>query len=176
VALDATGSSDPDGDQLTYTWTGSFGSVTGATPLVPLGTGTHDISLSVDDGNGGTSVDTVRVTVVDHTAPEIASLTVSLPVLNSPNHQMRNMSVVATTAPSCDATRTCQIVGVTSNEPDNGLGDGDSSPDWIITGPLTLELRAERAGSGSGRIYTITVRCIDASGNGSTRTVTVTVP
>jgi hypothetical protein len=65
---------------------------------------------------------------------------------------------------------------VTSSEPANGTGDGNTSSDWEITGPLTVDLRAERAGTGSGRIYTITVECRDASGNVSTGTVQVTVP
>ena len=65
---------------------------------------------------------------------------------------------------------------VSSNEPVNGTGDGDTAPDWVITGNLTVDLRAERSGTGSGRVYTITVRCTDASGNSSTKTVTVTVP
>jgi hypothetical protein len=68
------------------------------------------------------------------------------------------------------------LTPVASNEPENGGSDGDTSPDWLITGKLTLDLRSERAGNGSGRIYTITVRCKDASGNSSTRNVTVKVP
>jgi hypothetical protein len=40
---------------------------------------------------------------------------------------------------------------------------------------LTVQLRAERCGTGTGRIYTITVQCKDASGNTSTKTTTVTV-
>ena len=48
--------------------------------------------------------------------------------------------------------------------------------DWRITGDLTLNLRAERSKKGTGRIYTITIACVDASGNVSTKTATVTVP
>ena len=76
----------------------------------------------------------------------------------------------------CDPSAWCKIVSVTSNEPDNGLGDGDTPIDWKITGDLTLELRAERAGTGTGRVYTILVECTDAAGNSSRSTVTVTVP
>ncbi|MCA1636423.1 MAG: HYR domain-containing protein [Acidobacteria bacterium] len=39
-----------------------------------------------------------------------------------------------------------------------------------------VRLRAERAGGGTGRIYTITVSCTDSHGNSSNSTVTVTVP
>jgi hypothetical protein len=69
----------------------------------------------------------------------------------------------------CDPKPTCQIVAgsVTSNEPDNGLGDGDTTGDVQVTGPLTVSLRSERSGTGSGRVYTATVQCTDASGNTS---------
>jgi hypothetical protein len=71
---------------------------------------------------------------------------------------------------------TCRITSVTSNEPISGTGGGDLSPDWQITGPLTLLVRAERSPKGDGRVYTITVVCTDASGNTSTKTTTVSVP
>jgi len=74
------------------------------------------------------------------------------------------------------AVTSCQILSVTSSEPDNGLGDGDTAGDIQITGNLTLLLRAERSGKGNGRIYTITVECKDEAGNASTGTAMVTVP
>jgi len=40
---------------------------------------------------------------------------------------------------------------------------------------LSLQLRAERAGNKSGRIYTATVECTDGSGNSSTKAVAITV-
>lgn len=70
----------------------------------------------------------------------------------------------------------CAIAGVTSNEPAAGTGDGDVAPDWLITGALTLEVRSERAGKGTGRIYSVAVACRGAVGNVATGTSTVTVP
>jgi hypothetical protein len=67
-------------------------------------------------------------------------------------------------------------LSVTSNEPVNGTGDGDMAPDWEVIDAHHLRLRAERAGTGSGRIYTITATCTDTAGNSSSRTVTVSVP
>ena len=70
----------------------------------------------------------------------------------------------------------CRIISVSSNEPDNGLGDGDTAPDWEIMGAATVNLRAERAGNGAGRVYTLTVECTDPAGDSATEYVTVTVP
>ncbi len=81
VTLDGSGSTDPDNDPLTYTWSGSFlengGTVTGANPTVTLlpDLGTSAITLVVDDGQAD-SKDTVDITVEDTTPPGVvASLT-----------------------------------------------------------------------------------------------------
>ena len=69
VTLDGTGSSDPDGDSLTYTWVDSNGSPLGGAVVNPiLSLGTHVFTLTVDDGNGGTASDTVSITLVDPAA------------------------------------------------------------------------------------------------------------
>ena len=78
ATLDGSGSSDPDDDPLTYTWTGPFseggGTVTGVSPTVTLPSlGSFDITLTVDDGNGETDDDTVTITVVDTTPPEVTA-------------------------------------------------------------------------------------------------------
>jgi len=75
-----------------------------------------------------------------------------------------------------DALPVIRIVSVSSNEPESGLGEGDAAPDSMITGAFTAALRAERSGTGGGRVYTITVEARDAAGNVSTATVEVAVP
>jgi len=66
------------------------------------------------------------------------------------------------------------IVFVSSNEPVGS--DAVANGQAVITGDLTLNLKAERNGNGNGRIYTITVQTTDSYGNIATGTVDVTVP
>lgn len=68
------------------------------------------------------------------------------------------------------------VTAVASDEPINGTGDGDTAPDWTIGAPRTLSLRAERAGTGDGRVYTITITAKDAANNTATATTAVRVP
>jgi len=72
-------------------------------------------------------------------------------------------------ADTCDPHPVCKITKITSNE-------AITSADAQITGNLTANLRAQRLGSGMGRIYTLTVQCTDASGNSSTAGAAVSVP
>ena len=75
------------------------------------------------------------------------------------NHKMVAVGITAMATDNCGAATDWRIGSVTSSEPQQGLGDGDTSPDWEITGPLTVNLRAERAGSGSGRVYSLLQPC-----------------
>jgi hypothetical protein len=81
----------------------------------------------------------------------------------SPNHKWNNIAVSYTPTASCGTppapvVPTCSL-SVSSNEPVNGLGDGNTSPDWQVIDATHVRLRAERSGTGTGRIYTITVTC-----------------
>ena len=172
LTLTAT-ASDADGDPLTFTWTGPFGTVSGPSAVLALPPGTHVITVIARDANGGSGSDTVVVTVRDATAPAIASVTASPSVLMRANREMVPVTVTVSAADGCGGPVTCRIVSVASNEPVQGNG---GASDWEITGDLTVTLRAERSGRGDGRVYTITVECVDTSGNKSTSTATVTVP
>ncbi|HTZ19577.1 MAG TPA: immunoglobulin domain-containing protein [Opitutaceae bacterium] len=121
--------------------------------------------------------DTVfAMSVPDDIPPVIQSVTASPYLLAPANHQMVPVTITVVATDNVDPQPKCRIVSVTSNEPISGTGPGDLSPDWAITGDLTLNLRAERASKGDGRVYTITVEAKDASGNASTQTTIVTVP
>jgi uncharacterized delta-60 repeat protein len=123
-------------------------------------------------GNANTCVQTI--TVEDTTPPEITDISASPDNLWPPNHKMVPITVDVNAKDNCGVP-VCSITSVASNEPENGLGDGDTAPDWEINGDLTVNLRAERSGTGSGRVYTITITCDDGCDNESSATVNVTV-
>ena len=108
--------------------------------------------------------------------PVISNLSVDKTELWPPNHKMVEVTVSYNVTDNCDAGALVRTLSVTSNEPLNGTGDGDITPDWEIIDANHVRLRAERAGSGSGRIYTITITVSDTAGGASTATVTVGVP
>ncbi len=176
VTLDGSGSSDPDGDPLAFTWTGPFGTVTGSRPTVTLPTGVHIIQLTVSDGKGGSSTDSVTITVHDGTAPEILTLAAHPNRLWPPNHRMVPVHIQVSTEDACDPRPVCRITSVSSNQPETGRGAGPKVKDWEIVDDLTVKLRAERSGKEEDRIYTLTIECKDQNGNRSAGTATVTVP
>jgi len=111
--------------------------------------------------------------VVDTTAPVIAGTAATPGVIRPPNHKMIDVAVNYSASDFSGAS--CSL-SVASNEPINGTGDGNTSVDWQVLGANRVLLRAERAGTGSGRVYTITVTCADPLGNRSTGRTTVSVP
>jgi hypothetical protein len=69
------------------------------------------------------------------------------------------------------------IVSVYSDESENGNGDGNTYNDIVIAADCkSVQLRAERQGSGNGRVYTINVVVTDGSGNVGTASIKVKVP
>lgn len=148
---------------------GAGSSVTGA--------GTHVLQLQVRDAAGNLTTGTTTHTVVDTTPPTITRATPSKQYLWPPNHKMVPITVGVVLTDNCATTAVqCGITHVTSNEPINGRGDGNTRWDWEITSAMGVELRAERAGLLNDRIYTLWFTCTDAGGASVTGTTTVTVP
>jgi predicted extracellular nuclease len=103
----------------------------------------------------------------------IFNATATPSVLWPANHKLVTVTV---NYDLCTVGQATTALSVSSNEPVNGTGDGDTAPDWVVIDPHHVQLRAERAGTGSGRVYTITISAADNRGNIATQDVTVTVP
>jgi len=107
------------------------------------------------------------------------SLSLSPNELWPPNHNLSTIEATISSDMNCTGL-SYELTSITSNEDDNGLGDGDR-PDDIqnaATGTEDYEfsLRAERSGTGDGRIYTVTYTITDACGTEYTASAEVTVP
>ena len=157
---------------------GTVGSDGRFTVLVPAAaltvTGSpYTIAVSYGgDANFLGAAGTGSLTVVDTTAPVIAGVKASPDKLGPPNHKMIDVTVAYAATDFGGAT--CKL-SARSNEAPNGTGDGNTGVDWLVIDAHRLQLRSERAGTGTGRIYTITIGCVDPSSNSSSATTTVTV-
>ncbi len=146
-------------------------------PVFPLGTTV--VTFTATDASGNDATCTASVTVEDTTPPTI-DVTLSQTMLWPPNHKMVDITAIVEVEDICDPNPTFELVSIESNEPDNGLGDGDFPDDIqgddLGTDDVEFQLRAERAGPGDGRIYTINYLASDMSGNTTPATVEVEVP
>lgn len=184
VTLDGSGSTDPDStpgtndDIVSFDWYEDqtlLGSGQQLQHTFQLGE--HTVTLVVTDSAGETDDDEAIIVVEDTIPPVVNSISADPDVLWPPNHKMVEVTVSVDAEDICDPEPFAYILGVSCNEPIDGPGDGNTEPDWEYTDdPLVVLLRAERAGGGDGRIYTIDVVCEDASGNITTGTVDVNVP
>jgi HYR domain len=144
--------------------------------------GTTTVTATATNAAGNTNSCTFTVTVKDVQGPVITlnGQTISL---WPPNHKYSTVKVpdlVASASDLCDPgvdISDVVISKVTSDEPNNSAGDGNTGNDIVIAPDCkTVQLRSERMGGANGRVYTITFKLTDSSGNTSTATAKVTVP
>jgi uncharacterized repeat protein (TIGR01451 family) len=143
--------------------------------------GTYTVTYTATDGTN-TSTATRTVIVVDTGLPVI-NLNGQSVTLWPPNHQYVTVNLtqfVVSASDGCDGTidiNDVVISKVTSDEPENSGGDGNTLNDIVIAANCkSVQLRSERQGSGNGRVYTIHFRVKDAQGNVATATAKVKVP
>ncbi len=156
VVLDGSGSTDPDGDPLTYTWTGPFlGSpASGSKPKVTLSgecLGPHVITLVVNDGQVDSQPDTVVINVVDTSAPVVDA---------GPDITIGQQSPLGTT------------VILNGSALDNC--DPQLDYQWIENGVILGQSATLVHDLGPG-VHTLTLKAVDDSSNVGTDTVTVSV-
>lgn len=137
-------------------------------------------TLEVSDSESATATATLTVNVTASTAPVITlKSSIELWPPNHKYHAVMMADMLASATDGCDGNLYANVVieKVTSDEPDNGTGDGDTANDIVIAaGCKSVQLRAERSGSGNGRVYNVTLRVSDSSGNVTRAIFKVTVP
>ena len=161
VALDGSGSSDLEDDDLTFSWEGPFGTTTGVNPTVPLPLGSHTIELTVSDGDS-TDTDQVVVEVVDTVPPVVVTQNIVI--------QLDENGITSITAEQVDdgssdvcgiaslavspSSFTCEEVGaneVTLTVTDEGGNSAtgtatvtvqDVTPPTVVTNNITVDLDA----------------------------------
>lgn len=121
------------------------------------------------------------VLFIDVTAPQIV-VSADPARLWPPNHNYHTFSVadfVTSISDGIDdglSISDVYIVSVSSDEPEDSPGDGNTLNDILIVDCQTVDLRAERAGNGNGRVYTINAAAQDAAGNTGIASFQVHVP
>jgi hypothetical protein len=190
VTLDATGSSDVDGDTLMFHWKAycrgvTFNDMTSATPMLTI---TGDclcedsimVELMVSDGYDSTTCSSAIH--LDDQRPPIVVVKEEPVVLWPPNHKHKRITPDMLLESAEDACGNpidisgAVIVSVTSDEPEDHKGDGKTVDDIRIRCPNHLGLRAERMGGGNGRVYTVIYRITAENGVSTDAEAWVIVP
>ncbi len=170
---------------FSYAWTldgnpfnGDSSSIT--IPTGSLSAGNHTVTVTTT-GACGSAVQSATLTVGG--TPVITFSTTTASVW-PPNHQYQTFNVtdfVASASSDCDPeldVNDVVIVSVSSDEPENSVGaDGNTLNDIVIAANCkSVSLRRERDNNLNGRVYTITFKVTDSSGNFTTATAKVSVP
>ena len=135
---------------------------------------TAGVTLTCTATNGAGLSSSVPVTIkIDKTPPTLNGMPAANCSLWPPNHKMVQVATV-TVADPLSGVAAFSLTGTSSEPPDSG------ETDIVITGtgvqPRVVQLRAERSGQGSGRIYTLTATATDAAGNSTSATGRCIVP
>ncbi|HWT02954.1 MAG TPA: Ig-like domain-containing protein [Pyrinomonadaceae bacterium] len=137
-------------------------------------TGVDTFTYKADDGTTDSNFATVTITVADTQGPTLTS-SVAATSLWPPSHDLINVGLTASATDNSGDPVAIQVA-VFSDEDDLTPDSPGFSPDAKDLAPGTLRLRAERDGTGDGRVYLIVITATDSSNNVSRNFLTVVVP
>jgi hypothetical protein len=135
--------------------------------------GKYTVNVRVADDDGGVTLGWTVVTVLN-SPPDCSHATANPRLLWPPNHQLVPIQFSGIVNPA-GGTVAISVTRIFQDEPVQGPGSGNTSPDATVVGTATPSVRAERDGGGDGRVYHITFIATGASGT-CTGTVTIGVP
>ena len=148
--------SDPDGDELSYTWSTSSGNISGegavVTWVAPEEVGAYTITVKVTDSRRGEATAQLTLDVAVNHPPVIESLTADPPAVNR--------------------GRTSTIECVASDPDDDELSYSWSTEEGDISGQGATVTWAAPSTCGT---YTITVTVADGRGEEASQALSITV-
>ena len=146
--------------------------------LIPLGGGSVLVRATDECGN---IVEEVAPIIVEDTVPPEIVVNLTPKELWPADHKLVQVVADVVTMDVCSDSA-ITLLSVTSSEPDDAPGPGDGKTEADIqsielgVADYEILLRAERAGSGPGRVYTVIYEAQDSSGNRATYSSAVHVP
>jgi hypothetical protein len=162
---------------VSFTCTDALSGLAAGSPPAPAVFSTEGANQSgsgaCQDLAGNSASATVSGINIDKTPPTVAC-SVSPNVFWPPNNKLVPVGASITTTDSLSGSAGFNLLSVTSNEADSGEGDIQG----FLTGTPSVsgQLRAQRLGSGTGRVYTLTYSGTDRAGNSAPCMTTVSVP
>ena len=140
----------------------------------------HTLSYYSTDNLGNTEIPVTKTLIVDGTPPEITLIDDPI-VLWPPDHKYHTIDLADFIVSVIDNKfgdlfAEVVIISVSSDEPENGEGDGNTYDDIVIIDAQTVKLRAERQGNKDGRVYTINFQVSDPLDNTASASFQIHVP
>jgi hypothetical protein len=126
--------------------------------LTGLAHGSYQVHSQVVGGYFTSTVVTTGLTVND--SPDCSKAYPSIDIIWSPNGSMMPITITGVTDPDGDPIK-ITIMSIYQDEP---VGTGPASPDGAGVGSSTAYIRAERDGTGDGRVYHIYFTADDGMG------------
>jgi hypothetical protein len=136
------------------------------------------LDIHIEENCGLTDSEDLIADVSDTTPPAI-EVELDPDLLWPPNHKMNGITAEVVATDNCGIV-SIVLESVTSDEPDNGTGDGNTVNDiqgtQLGAADLSFQLRAERMKEGDGRVYTASYTATDGSDNEASDSDEVRVP
>ncbi|WP_179864645.1 glycine rich domain-containing protein [Bacillus toyonensis] len=134
--------------------------------------GVHILTYWSVDNAGNTEQFNTKTIKLDKTAP-VLNISLDKTTIWPPNHKMVPITATINASDGTSGINSVVLTSITSNETLQSDDIQNANYNKPISGSTdSFSLRADRLGSGNGRIYTVK----DNTGNVTTKTATVTVP
>jgi glucuronoarabinoxylan endo-1,4-beta-xylanase len=163
--------------QVTYSINGGS-QITYSGPFTLDKDGSYQIDYCSVDRAGNTEETQTFQINMDKTAP-IFQLSLDSNAIWPPNHKMVPVQANLAYSDAGSGIATVKLLSISSNEPDEGLGEGDLPGDVqgaeFGTMDTQFSVRTERSAAGTGRVYSITYEVTDVAGNTTRQKVDITV-